>query len=332
MGDEGKAGTNLSDQAAEWLVALDCGAADRHAFEAWRSADPRHAAAFAQVAATWRRTADPRLPALLEESPAPAPEVEPAPLSIEPKALSRRAVTGSLVAAALGLGGAATYLAWPRRAYAATAVGERRTIRLPDGSHAMLNTDTRVGWRFDEGRDFWIERGEAILLVGAAPTPFRLYSDPIDARLSGGRFDIRVEPDKGRLVVLAGRAAAAYHGTLAQTVHAGSALTVDGEGARIARLSPGTMAVATAWQRGEIVFNGMTLGEAVAEYNRYLPDKIMIEDSSLAATRLGGAFRIDAPDAFLLALRDGFDIDHRRDADRVLLFARGKQRMSQPGP
>lgn len=322
MGDERETGKGLNDQAIEWLVALDCGAADTDAFETWRSANPRHAAAFAQAAATWRRTADPRLSALLDEPTGPVAEADPAP----PRpAITRRAITGSLVAAALGLGGAATYLAWPRRAYAETAVGERRSIRLPDGSHAMLNTDTRVAWRFDEGREFWIERGEAVLSVGKAAKPFRLYSDPIDARLSDGRFGVRIAPGEGRLLVLAGRAAAAYRGTLAQTVQAGSALTVDATGARIAQLSPDAVADAMAWQRGAIIFKGMTLGEAAAEYNRYLPEKMVVADADIAGTPLGGAFRIDAPDAFLLALRDGFDIDHRRDGDRILLFARGRR-------
>jgi transmembrane sensor len=330
MGDEGKAGADLSDQAVQWLVALDCGTADSQAFEAWRNADPRHAAAFAQVAATWRRTADQRLAVLLDRSatdqPAPDPPADTGPpLAAEPdrpapSMMSRRAVAGGAVAAMLGLGGVGAFLAWPRRAFAATAIGERRTVRLPDGSHAMLNTDTRVAWRFEDGRDFWIERGEATLLVREAEKPFRIYTDPIDARLSTGKFNIRLAPASAQLLVLAGRAAAAYRGTLAETLRAGSSLTVSDGTARIARLSPDAVAAATAWQRGEIVFNGMPLDRAIAEFNRYLPDKIVLQNADLATTRLGGTFRIADPQAFLLALQEGFDIGHRRVGKQVLLF------------
>ena len=234
--------------------------------------------------------------------------------------MSRRAVAAGAVAAVLGIGGAGAFLAWPNRAYAATEVGQRRTIQLPDGSHAMLNTDTRVAWRFDKDREFWVERGEAALLVREAGTPFRVYSDPIDARLSGGRFSLRLDPGGGRLLVMAGRAAAVYRGTLAETIHAGSALTVGDGAAQVASMSPETIAAATAWEQGKIVFNGMQLDRAVAEFNRYLSNKIILQQADLASTRLGGEFQIDDPNGFLVALRDGFDIDHRRQGDRIALF------------
>lgn len=318
MGDDAKAGASLSDQAIEWLVALDTGSADSQAFAAWRNADPRHAAVFAQVAATWRRTADPRLPALLDSAadlPATMEEEAASPAPI----LSRRAVAAGLVGL-LGLGGAATFLAWPRRAFAETAVGERRTVRLPDGSQAMLNTDTRIAWRFDGSRDVWIERGEATLLVRNAGKPFRIYSDPIDARLSEGKFNIQIDPAVARLLVLAGRAGAAYRGTLAQTLPAGSMLTVSDGTARISALSPEAITTATAWERGEILFNGMTLDQAITEYNRYLRVKIVLQDAGLGTTRLGGTFRIAEPEAFLAALQEGFGIGHRQRGDQILLF------------
>lgn len=318
--DAAAAGSGLREQAADWLISLDCGTADEQAFERWRSADPRHAAAFAQVAATWRRTADPRLATLTGQPEDPAPAAEPDPQPVAPRAVSRRALAGGAVAAMLGVGAAGTFLVWPRRSYAATAVGERRTIQLPDGSHAMLNTDTRLAWRFDEGREFWIERGEASLIVRPGVRPFRVYSDPFDARLSEGRFDIRLDAEDGRLLVLAGRAAAAYRGTMAQTVEAGRMLTVTNGTGQVTALPAGDIAAATAWQGGRIVFDGMSLGHAVSEFNRYLPHKITLRDSGLADIPLGGEFRIADPDGFLFALREGFGIDHQRQGDRIMLY------------
>lgn len=316
MGDEGQAGAELTAQAIDWLVALDCGTADEQAFTAWRDADPRHASVFAQVAATWRRTADPQLAMLLDADASPPPLVaEPVPA---PR-MSRRAVAAG-AAALLGVGGAGAFLAWPRRSYAATAVGERRTLRLPDGSLAMLNTDTKVAWQFDGDRQLWVERGEAALLVRAGQKPFRLYSDPIEAQLSDGRFNLRIAPEGGQLLVVAGSATATRRGTAAATIGAGSALTVADGAARVSRWSPDALAVATAWEQGRIVFNGMPLDRAIAEFNRYLPEKIVLRQSDLAATRLGGTFQIDDPESFLLALREGFAIDHRRTGDRIELF------------
>lgn len=318
MGDGRKAGADLSNEAIGWLVALDCGTADMHAFDAWRDADPRHAAAFAQVAATWRRTADPRLPALLDQ-PAEAAPANAEPLEAAPPAMSRRAVAGGAIAALIGLSGAGAFLAWPSRSYAATAIGERRTIRLPDGSHAMLNTDTQLAWHFGKQREVWVERGEAALLVQRGASPLRLHSDPIDARLGNGKFSLRLTSNGGELLALAGSASAAFGGG-AHAITAGTALTVRNGVARLDPLSPQALAAASAWQDGRIVFNGMTLDQAVAEFNRYLPEKMVLQQRDLAAIRLGGEFEIDEPDTFLLGLQESFDVAHRRQGDQILLF------------
>ena len=317
MGEDGKAGADLSEQAIAWLVALDCGTADDRTFHAWRDADPRHAAAFAQAATAWRRTADPRLLPLLGQHEAPEPELAS---EIAKPILSRRTAVGGGLAALLAFGGAGAYMAWPRRAYAMTAVGEQRTLRLPDGSHAMLNTDTRVSWRFADRRDFWIEQGEAALFVRETERAFRLYGVDFDAHLDGGRFDIRLAGRGGQLMVLAGQAVATYRGALAGTIGAGSALTMNNGVTRVAALGSDAIGAATAWQSGRIVFNGMPLDRALAEFNRYLPDKIVLGQRDLGATLLGGEFRVDDPDTFLLALREAFDIDHRRQVNHILLF------------
>ena len=39
----------IDAEAADWLAAIECGTADRQAFEQWRSADPAHALAFIRV-------------------------------------------------------------------------------------------------------------------------------------------------------------------------------------------------------------------------------------------------------------------------------------------
>lgn len=327
MGEGREAGDDLTNQAIDWLVALDHGNADEDAFQAWRSADPRRAAVFAQVAATWRRTGDRRAAALLDQRDAVARSPDENEDEVRPRLISRRAMAAGVAALAVGAG--SVFLAWPRRAYAETAVGERRVVALPDGSRAMLNTDSRVAWSFDDGRDLWVERGETALLIRAGDTPFRVHSDPIDARLSPGSFNLRLEGRGGELLVRAGRAAAACRGTLAETVVADHVLTVTAGAAQIERVPPSAIAVATAWQHGEIIFDGMRLDQAIAEFNRYLPDKIVLGNRDLAQTRLGGNFRIAAPGDFLAALYDGFGIGSRHDGDRIVLYRAGATRSSR---
>jgi len=51
----------LQDQAAQWFARLldtQCPPAERAAFERWRSADPKHAAAYRELEVLWKRSAE----------------------------------------------------------------------------------------------------------------------------------------------------------------------------------------------------------------------------------------------------------------------------------
>lgn len=313
MGEGGKTGTELREEAARWLVALDCGTADAEAFEAWRRTSPYHASAFAQAAALWRSTGDRRIAGLIDQ---PVAEAVPVQEDLPARGMSRRAVAGGAFAALLGLGGLGGWLAMPGKAYAATGVGEQRSILLPDGSHAMLNTDSKVSWRFGRQREFWIEQGEAALTVRPDTAAFMLHSDPLAAELGRGSFNLRLVGKEGHLLVQSGQARLDTGEVLA----AGQMATAKAGGITIGAAPADQMSAATAWQQGKIVFNGMPLGRAIAEFNRYLPGKIVLQDADLGETRLGGEFRVDDPDRFLAALASGFDIAHRQQGNQILLY------------
>lgn len=326
MGATAQDGASLTDIAAGWLVALDAGTADRDAFEAWRSASPYHASAFAQVAATWNRTADRRMAAL---RPAGEPGgLSPALQDIDAEAeeiaapvLTRRRMVGGLAAGIAAVAGIGAFTAWPRRAMASTGVGERRDVVLPDGSRAMLNTDSRMAWRFGAAREIWLERGEVLLaLNGDAAGELRLYTAPFEARLQPGRYNARLTDGGATFLALKGAARIDPEGAAAQSLSAGQKLTVDATSLRIADMAPAEMDDVVAWQRGEIVFSGMTLGDAVREFNRYLGAPIIVRDPGLRQTRLGGRFELDDPQRFLAALDQGFGIAHRRTESGTELY------------
>jgi hypothetical protein len=57
-----------------------------------------------------------------------------------------------------------------------------------------------------------------------------------------------------------------------------------------------------AWTRGEVRFNGETLGAAVDEFNRYNRLKLKIADTAIAGLRVNGTFNAREPRAFVAAL------------------------------
>lgn len=296
------------DAAAAWLVALDAGTGDPAAFEAWRNADPRHAAAFAQVAATWSQLG------IAGRSGAELPALPPEP--VVPAGLSRRrwmqAAAGiAAIGLTAGIGGRAL-----ARSSADTSVGERRSIRCDDGLRVDLNTDSAIAWRSTFGRHVWLERGEVALDIVDGPA-MRLSADAVAVDLAPGRYNARLGTDGTLdLLVLSGRSTW-VDGT--GGVHAGQRLLAGAASSRTLALTAEDRDRAEGWRRGELVFAGDTLGAAVAEYNRYLTVPLAIDDPEVRDIRLGGRFTSADPADFLAALDASFGIVARREGRRILL-------------
>jgi transmembrane sensor len=71
-----------------------------------------------------------------------------------------------------------------------------------------------------------------------------------------------------------------------------------------------------------IVFTGEPLEQVLAEVDRYTTTRFVIADDTLRDVRIGGYFRAGDVDGLLVALRENFLIDSRRDAQgRVVLTA-----------
>jgi len=312
--------------AAEWLVQLDAGTADPVAFEEWRDSDSRHAAAFAQVAALWKRTG--KLRALEPADPFGAVE----PTEKVPPRLTRRALLGGAVTGGALLAAGAVLFLGEERASAETRVGERRVIFLPDGSRAELNSNTRLTWRMETHREVWLERGEATLRVVENPERlFRLVAGKLSATLKRGRYNMRIREVGAELTALAGNAevSLADRRSFQQLLPAGSTLVASTRGLAVEPTAPSLIRSIEAWPRGELVFDGMRLDQAVPEFNRYIERQIVIYDPRISSLRLGGRYFIDDPGGFLNGLEEGFGIRAVRSRDRTLLVGPDWKQMPQ---
>lgn len=322
MAPNAKARDEIAEQATQWLVRLDAGTADPDAFEQWRDSDPYHASIFAQVVAIWQKAGDLRWAPPLP-SPPPQEQQEPPPAGRRARMgpFSRRAAIGTLAASIAGIAAGGGYLLHARRHFAETGIGERRIVQLPGGSHAELNTDTRVAWRMDEVLGLWLERGEAAITVAReAASGLVLHARTLRAVLDEGSYNLRLHGDGPRLTVMAGKALVDGENGLTATLTANQLLAGSAAGFRTIELSDEELQRAEAWRRGEIVFDGMRLSEALTEFNRYLPRPIMVADPSLSAIRLGGRFRTDDPQGFLQSMHDAFGIGSRIEGGHILLY------------
>lgn len=318
-----KAGGELIAAAAEWLVALDAGRADPQSFEAWRAADPRHAAAFAQMLAIWEKTGALRLSPERPEMPVSEPvsdDVSEKQKATAPVFSRRRLLAGAGAGVFLAAAGTAVVLSGQWQQRLRTDVGERRAVRLPDGSSAELNTDTILSWDFDDSRSVWLERGEAAITVATnSALPFLLHSADVVARLTEGRYNLRLWDNGPELIALSG--SGEIHSRNNTPVVLAPMHAVLRRNGRIQTLevSADDADAAQAWRRGEIVFNGMRLDEAVREFNRYLEKKLVVADPRIGAIRLQGRFFVDDLASFLRSLKHGFEISADVRAHAIIL-------------
>ena len=76
-----------------------------------------------------------------------------------------------------------------------------------------------------------------------------------------------------------------------------------------------------AWQNQMLVFDGDTLADVVAQFNRYNARQLIIADRSLATLQIGGYFRPTNLDAFINVLKSDFGIRANPDGNLLVLAA-----------
>nr|WP_299595619.1 FecR domain-containing protein [Sphingomonas bacterium] len=300
---------------------------DDAAFRAWL-AEPAHAAAFGQVCDAWYdmdQLADaPELAAMRREALARTGGAPPARALVG----RRRAMTG--LVACLGAGAAYTLLK-PAEVQAATfttARGERRTVRLEDGSELLLDARSSVTVRhYRSRRVAEIQHGRAMFSIAAdRERPFHAFArqccfSPADG---AGSFSVDLGPDWTQLFVVTGSVLAhpSRDGDRPAgrdvRLHAREAMRIVGNGSATRRsgLDP---AVELGWRQGRLAFKDETLAAMAARINDYAPVPIMIADAKTAALRLSGTFDAEDSLAFASAVSSYFGVDVKRTGGAVIL-------------
>ena len=296
----------INEEAAAWFVrrdGSDISAEERAAFDRWMD-NPAHAVAYARVEATWERTE--RLKAI-----GSAPEAKAAPFAAQ---WSRRAATVGFLT--IGAGAAGTWW-WTRNPTYRTQIGERRTIRLSDGSSVELNTASRLAVAYGHGRrDVHLLEGEAMFEVAKdAKRPFVVHAGAARILAVGTAFNVRLRDKAVGVTVTEGVVevddVTVHSGGgpgAPRTVSAGNAATVGLGSIAEQPLDQDTMKRHIAWRDGVIDLRGETLEEAVEEFNRYRTDKLVVGDPKLASIRVGGTFGTGESDKFVEALKAGFNV------------------------
>jgi len=302
----------IVDEAIAWAVRVLYAAPDaqtRGAFERWLAADPRHGLAWRRV----RGMAD-------EFRGLPAGLAHDTLRTREALRQRRRKVAGGLGAAlaAAGLSGwlACEYAPWQRLvADASTATGERRTLRLDDGSLVTLNTDSAISSRLSaQERRIDLLRGEIFVETGpdaGAPgrRPFVVATPQGRLQALGTRFVVRLDNGRTRVAVREGAVALQPDGGPTSVAGAGQEWSMDGAASRPA--APAGFEPA-GWLDGVIVARKMPLADFLAELDRYRHG-FLAADPRVAAQPVSGVYQLGDIDATLrfLARAQGLSLRYR---------------------
>ncbi|MCJ1882351.1 FecR domain-containing protein [Pseudomonas nitroreducens] len=288
-------------EAARWYARLaneSTAASDQQAWQRWLAADPINQRAWQRIESVNRQMA--RVPGRL------------AAATLASTGPSRRQVLRSVVVLA-SLGGLAT-LGWrsdTRQRFTAgykTAVGERRTFTLADGSQMLLNTDSAVDVRFDANQRLIILRVGEVLVSTASDAldrPFFVQSPDASVRALGTRFTVRSWSGGTDVAVLEKAVEVTVPGQR-------NALRLEaGQHTRVASGVIGPVqansASVGAWEQGSLIALDRPLGELLEELGRYRHGLLRC-DPRISSLRISGAFPLDDTDLALRSLERSFPV------------------------
>jgi transmembrane sensor len=300
----------IEKEAAAWALRHPIPSHEQDELDAWLKRNPRHAGALLRSMAGL---------SVIEDALAPGEQPQ------RSGGITRRwmvAGTGGAIAATV-----AGMFGWSRLAsqYVSTARGEIRRLPLSDGSIATINTASELRIRMaSDSRHVALDSGQAWFQVAKdRARPFIVDAGIAQARAVGTAFSVSRGPEGVQVAVTEGTVAvwpSASSGAMT-ILTAGQCATFrhDAAAAPTVASVPAEIERALAWRNGDIALENETLGEAVAQFNRYNRQQLVLADPSLAKERLVGLFKLDKPENFaaMVSTSLGAEITVRGDEIRL---------------
>ena len=209
-----------------------------------------------------------------------------------------------------------------------TNVGEQRLLMLPDGSTAMLNTDTSLltGYN-DYSRRIVLQKGEAYFEVKPdANRPFEVHVNNSIVRAVSTEFNIAIQNEAISVTVAKGAVIIEMEDKETNTaqilaeVELGQVIKYRTDGS-LNEVVTADLERISAWRDRKIYFNSDKLIDAINEYNRYSSEKIILQEVSVQEQLITGVFYINDMESFIFALERAFNMVAIRRGGSILLTA-----------
>lgn len=196
-----------------------------------------------------------------------------------------------------------------------TAMGELRTIELPDHSVVKLNVNSKIhykdNWDKTHPREIWVE-GEAFFSVTHQSNnqTFVVHTKDVDIQVVGTEFNVNTRRIKTQVVL--------SNGIVKLTLNKKSNQPV-------ITMKPGDMIVYSAattelvnkkvdpeayssWQQKVLSFNETPIAEVIRSLQDNMGITIQLEDSSFSGQTFTGSIPMDNIDVFFKTLSRSFEV------------------------
>lgn len=307
-------------EAAAWVARLHGPLRTptvENGFRNWLKEDPEHAQAFELVTESWddvgalKGSAQIRITVPSDHAPVPA----------------RRKSVPLALAAASGAAAILAALYFLKSSDVTTGIGEQRVLSLDDGSRIYMNTQTQVDVDYSSAeRLIHLKSGEALFEVAPqSGRPFVVSAGNRRIEALGTSFVVRQAKNILSVTLMEGKV------SISPPPRAG-----EGEGGGMQYLTPGqrlTLAAhkpaaldtpplekITAWQRGKVPIDNLSLTDAIAEMNRYSRVRLVVERPESEGLRVSGIFRAGDSLSFARAVSKSYGLTVE-ESDRQIVLA-----------
>lgn len=337
------------EQAAALRIKLAESPGEDAELRAWLAQDPSHAQAWRAVQRPWAFLGEQSTsPPMIRLRRTALAHAHNALRSNWLRARFSRSPARLATAATLVLALGASWLWWHSRPDVySTGAGERRTVRLSDGSRLTMDASTEVTVRYtSDARTLVLVKGQARFDVAHNPQrPFTVTADGRKVVATGTAFDVNVMGPKLMVTLLKGHVVVLPQNASVRPFIVPAPGNPPGSGPKMAdvavtgippnwsriALDPGEQLVMadgaaprvkrvdvqgiTAWERGEVIFKNERLADVIQRMNRYLPQPIVVGDSRSADLRISGVFREDDVNGFVSTVVSYLPLQAHEDAD-----------------
>mgnify|MGYP001806754048 CR=1 FL=1 len=323
------------EQAAAWCLLIADRAltvSEQTDFDAWLAADERHAHHFEQMVTVWQGTdAIAEMPGFLSLRAEALTAMEKARRAAEPAPTRRRAVA-TMAALAMAAGMGAWYWSAGPDVYS-TEVGERRIVRLDDGSSVSLDAASQMSVSFtDHRRAIILDRGRAKFDVAKDPLrPFTVTAGSQSVVAIGTSFSVELLRDQLRVLLFEGQVAVVPRGMARAHIKARRPVTqattqlLPGQ-ELVANLSSGATEIlpvdagrSLGWEGGQVDFVDMPLTDAVERINRYAASPIVLRDAAAGRHLVNGVFDAGDADSFVKGVTSLYPLAAHEEGGKIII-------------